>query len=390
MRSTEAPILDTLFDCMPSGLLLLENSANGRILRINPRAFEILGLDPELRPVSLRDHLPIFLSPLVKLLKSTNQDIHRGELMLHLPLRDEESTLGFNLKRIMDESGKMLTLFIFSDISQVRKDQLMVEKIKDELHQSKKLASLGTLVAGVAHELNNPLTGISMSTSLVRMNMERLKEKLPKLSLDKAVTQEITTSLDKALGELEKVSRANDKASILVSDLLSYAKPTQLSLLPVSIHALLSDIIKALQGHPHFSRMTMEIDGETEQLIACDRVKLEQVFYNLLKNAADATEGTGCVRISYTQELDETQRDFIQVHVKDNGPGIEKTIINRIFDPFFTTKGHGGIGLGLSISYRTVEQHGGRLSVESAPGEGVEYIVTLPVYLEQEENAGYA
>jgi two-component system NtrC family sensor kinase len=385
MKSADAPILDTLFDCMPSGLLLLESGVGGRILRINSRAFEILGLNPDLRPVSLRDHLPIYLSPLVKLLKTSNQDICRGELMLHLPSRDEESTLGFNLKRILDETGKVLTLFIFSDISQVRRDQLMVEKIKDELHQSKKLASLGTLVAGVAHELNNPLTGISMSTSLLKMNLERLQERLPKLPTD-SLYAEVSLSLAKALGELEKVSDANEKASILVGDLLSYAKPTQLNLMPFPLHRLLQEIISALKGHPHFSRMSLRIEGDSEFLIACDRVKLEQVFYNLLKNAADATDGQGDVCLFYTQELDETEREFVSVHVRDNGPGIEKGVIDHVFDPFFTTKGHGGIGLGLSISYRTVEQHGGHLTVKSS-SEGAEHIVTLPIYIEAPKEA---
>jgi len=385
MNSLQPSVLEMLVDFMPSGLILLE-AEKKQILRFNPRAYEILGLDHELHLQSLHDHLPIYLSPLITLLKTEKKDIQRGELVLHLPSRDEESTLGFNLKHITEETGSTLVLFIFSDISKVIKDQLMVEKIKDELHQSKKLASLGTLVAGVAHELNNPLTGISMSLSLISMQLGRLTQKIQPLPAEGMLT-EVTKSVESLLSELEKIKTANSKASTLVGDLLSYAKPTQLCLQPVSVQTFLTEVIQALHGHPSFSRMEIIIEGHTNAWIRCDRVKLEQVLYNILKNSSDATHGTGKVRIFYSQDTDEAQPDFINIHIQDNGPGIDRTLLNRIFDPFFTTKGHEGVGLGLSISYRTVEQHGGLLSVESPPGLGAEHCIRLPIYVESSSEA---
>jgi len=385
MKTLQPSVLEMLVDSMPSGLILLEAEKN-QILRFNSRAYEILGLDHELQLRSLNDHLPIYLSPLIKLLKTEVKDIHRGELTLHLPARDEKSTLGFNLKHITDESGSTLVLFIFSDISKVIKDQLMVEKIKDELHQSKKLASLGTLVAGVAHELNNPLTGISMSLSLITMQLGRLTSKIKPLSADNMLA-EVTKNVESLLNEMEKLKTANSKASTLVGDLLSYAKPTQLCLQPVSVQSFLTEVIQALHGHPMFSRMEVTIEDSTNALIRCDRVKLEQVIYNILKNSSDATHGNGKVRIFYSQEMDDIQHEFITIHLQDNGPGIDKTVLNRIFDPFFTTKGHEGVGLGLSISYRTVEQHGGILSVESPPGSGAEHRIRLPIYVDSSSEA---
>jgi signal transduction histidine kinase len=373
-------ILAHIVDALPSGLLLFE--ADGRILRINRKARNILGLDAELRLTSLRDHLPFYLSPLVHMLQNTGEDVQRGELSLYLPVRDEESILGYNLKPFSLDNGTSLKLFIFSDITQVWKDRLALDKIKDELYQSRKLASLGTLVAGVAHELNNPLTGISMGASLIKKNLEKLGADIvaPDGEKEAGGSARPTGALDKALREAERIVSACEKAGALVSGLLSYARPSQLVLTPVPLHTLIRETVNALKSHPQFTHFTIRLEEGTEEQVACDRVKLEQVFYNLLKNACEATDGRGTVRISYSGSTDGAGRHFIRAHVRDNGPGIDKTVINRIFDPFFTTKGHNGVGLGLSISYRTVEQHGGLLSVESVPGEGAEYLVSLPVY----------
>lgn len=386
---TDLPVLEHIVDVLPSGLLLFES--DGSILRINRKARDILGLDPELRLTSLRDHLPFYLSPLVNMLQNTGEDVQRGELSLYLPAREEESILGYNLKPFLLDNGKSLKLFIFSDISQVWKDRLALDKIKDELAQSRKLASLGTLVAGVAHELNNPLTGISMSAALIKKNLEKLNaEALSSCGENTAGMSGLASALSKSLQEVGKITSASEKAGVLVSGLLAYAKPSQLALTPTPFHSLILETVNALKSHPQFSHFTIRMEDETAQWVACDRIKLEQVFYNLLKNACEATDGRGTARIFYSERLDSAGRRFIRAHVRDNGPGIDKTIINRIFDPFFTTKGHSGVGLGLSISYRTVEQHGGLLSVESASElplqedgqtvKGAEYIVSLPVY----------
>lgn len=377
MIDTNLLILDSIFDTLPSGMILFE--PDGTILRINQKAKEILGLDADIQPGNLKHSLPFYLSPLVALLKDSQDDIHRSEISLTLPTREEESTIGFSLKPVSAPDGQTVKILTFTDITQVLKDRLAMDKIKDELNQSKKLASIGTMIAGVAHELNNPLTGISMSTSLIKLNLERLK-KLP-------VVQEqpkLDDSLAKALQEVQKISRASEKAAVLVSDLLAYSKPSQVFLVPLPLKELVADIVNALKSHPNFSQFTLHIEGDSDRIVLCDRVKLEQVFYNLIKNACDATDGKGTITIFYSEHEGSDGKPYVVTHVKDNGPGIDKTIINRIFDPFFTTKGHSGVGLGLSICYRTMEQHGGLLSVESVKWEGTEFKVTLPVYLEEE------
>lgn len=383
MIETEHLILDSIFDILPSGLIFF--GADSSILRINQKAKEILGLDFNTQPSSLNHELPYYLSPLVTLLKQTIEDIQRSELTLHLPTREEDSTIGFSVKMLTapPESsapeGRTLKIFTFTDITQLLKDRLAMDKIKDELNQSKKLASIGTLIAGVAHEMNNPLTGISMSTSLLKMNLERMKTFPPVQE-----TPKLADSIEKGLLEINKVARASEKAAVLVSDLLSYSKPSQLVLVPLPLQDVVVDIISALKSHPHFSQFGIEINGHTNRVVLCDRIKLEQVFYNLVKNACDATDGRGKVSIDFSEATDKNGHVTIITHVRDNGPGIDKTVMGRIFDPFFTTKGHSGVGLGLSICYRTVEQHGGLLSVESVKWQGTEFKIALPVYLEEE------
>lgn len=374
MINTDLLILDMIFETLPSGLLLFE--ADGNIIRMNAKARELLGL-PESSAPSHFEEWPAWLDPLRAALLSADADIYRGEVTLRFPEREEENTLGFGLRLIEKEHGDAIRILTFSDITQVLKDRLAMDKIKDELGQSRKLASIGTMVAGVAHELNNPLTGISMSASLIKMNLERLKKQ--------PATREnarLADSLEQALAEVAKISRANERAAALVGDLLAYSKPTQLELTPLLINELVAEIVGALKSHPQFSRFTFQLAGHADRMVLCDRVKMEQVFYNLFKNACDATEGKGTLSITYSDRV-EGRHPYVAVHVRDNGPGIDKTIINRIFDPFFTTKGHSGVGLGLSISYRTVEQHGGMLSVESEKGSGTEFTVCLPVYLEE-------
>jgi len=373
-------LFDSLFDTLPTGMILFE--PDGVVVRLNLKAKEILGLEPDFRAEHLNDLRTFqssYLNPLVASLISNVHDVHRAELPLQLPVREEVSVIGYSLKMIASPEGQVVKAFTFSDISQILKDQQAMDNIKDELNQSKKLAAIGTMIAGVAHEMNNPLTGISMSASLLKMNLERLK-KMPVVQSD----LKLGDSLDKALHEVHKVARESERAAVLVSDLLSYSKPTQLYFAPNILHELVQDTVNALKTLPKFSRFTIHVPEASNIKVMCDRVRIEQVFYNLIKNACDATEGQGDLVLSYSETMDANGKRWVTTHVKDNGPGIDKSDIGHIFDPFFTTKGHGGVGLGLSICYRTLEQHAGLLAVESVKGQGTEFKVTLPVYLEEE------
>lgn len=382
-----AEIMETIVDTLPSGLLLLGESGN--ILKLNQRGHALLMLDSGI-PLQTVHDFPEYLNPLKAIVLEAKENIQRGEVAVLFPNRPEEfSTIGFGLSILTpklsqpSDMAETILALTFTDITQVLKDRQSFDKIKDELHQSKKLASIGTMISGVAHELNNPLTGISMSSELSRMNLEKLLKELQ--SGTEMTAESISLKLEKTLGEVTKITKACQKAAVLVGELLSYSKPSQLVIIPTNYVSLVEETVQALKSHPNFGQVSIEINRpeDAEQWhVLLERVKIEQVFYNLCKNACDAMDGTGKIEISFSKNISSLGDTWLVAHVKDNGPGMDTSVLARIFDPFFSTKGNKGVGLGLSISYRTIEQHGGLLSVESKAGEWTEFQVALPLIKE--------
>lgn len=374
--------LRDIFEALPSGILFYD--PDGNVLFMNRRAYELLALEGEKRYAHL-DELPESLGPLRVTLQNAMADIARSEVQLPLP--GGPQTFGFTLKAVhlspeptmsgIAPSARDVWIVIFNNITQIVQNQRTLEKIRDELYQSKKLASIGTMISGVAHELNNPLTGISMSTQLARMALRRWSQ----TAVGAGADAETAALAKTTLSELAKIEREAQKASTLVSELLNFSRPTKLKLTLENLVQLVQDTMDALRSHPGFSRLTMTLERPDHDLdVLCDRVKIEQVFYNLFKNACEATDGRGPIHVWFDQRYDgKEHQHFAVAHVRDAGPGINPTALSRIFDPFFTTKGAEGVGLGLSISYRTLEQHGGMLSVESHPGQGSVFRVALPL-----------
>jgi signal transduction histidine kinase len=379
-------MMNSVLESLPSGLIILD--ANETLIKINRRASEMLGLDATTHYGRLEE-LPPAMAPLVQLLQTTQEDQMRAELVLVLPTRpEEESTLGYTLKTVVVDDGTAFKVFIFTDITTILKDRLAMDHIKEELFQSKKMASVGTMITGVVHEINNPLTGISMSTELTRLSLERLHQQISEIHasgtpLDATM---ILNALNQAMTEVGKVDAASKKLAALVSDLLNYSRPAQLSLTPYPLAKLLEECISAVKTHPEFKAVTFSYRlCSPEVQVLSDRVKLEQVFYNLFKNACDAMSGKGTLEISMQDipAAGDTKRRLC-VSVKDTGVGMSEAIIKRIFEPFFTTKGTSGVGLGLSLSFRTIEQHGGEMVVKSIEGQGTTFQVFLPVFEEEE------
>ncbi len=385
--SPEMKTLNKLFETLPSGVLIYDRQ--GQITQMNSRAKELLHLPLE-KNYSELSELPESLAELKVLLDTATEDISRSEINLMFSNKETASVIGFTLKHVtlednlnpknaQDESR----VFIFNDITHIVQERLAMDKIKDELFQSKKLASIGTMISGVAHELNNPLTGISMSTQLSEMILRTVIKKL-----DPKEDASTISAIKTALKELEKSGREAKKAAVLVSDLLNYSKQKQLDLSLENPVTLTEEMIQTLKSHPEFSQIKFQFNTgkhESSADILCDRIKIEQVFYNLFKNASDAMANEGDIEISFANIRNPSgEGRMIQISVIDNGPGMDKTLLSRIFDPFFTTKGAEGIGLGLSISFRTLEQHGGILSVESDKGQGACFHVALPLFEEEE------
>ncbi len=379
MRETDIVALEGVFEAIPSGLIIA--TLQGEIIRMNKSASGILHLDPKQKYRHIQDFPEPLLPLLTVITDGSKTNIKRAERTVLLPDCNEPVVIGYSLQTSPLESGMMMRVLIFSDISRVMKDRLAFDKIREELYQSKKLASIGAMISGVAHELNNPLTGISMSAELTRMTLERLKRQL-----GQSAEPAVITKLDAALREIQKVDQSAKKGASLVSDLLGYSRPSKLNLQMVPLISLVEEVTQAILTHPEFSQVQIlltlpdpdEFMVRDACLVLVDRVKLEQVFYNLYKNACDATGGKAVIKVSY-HLVKRADKTMIRVDVADNGPGIDTTALERVFEPFFSTKGVKGVGLGLSISHRTVEQHGGALTVTSRPGEGAIFHVALPL-----------
>jgi len=229
-------------------------------------------------------------------------------------------------------------------------------RLEEQLQQREKLSSIGLLAAGVAHEVNTPLTGVS---SYTQMLLGMLNESDPKHAL------------------LLKVRRQAERATNIVNNLLNFSRTgdaTEFSELDVS--RVLDDTLQLLEPQLRGSQIQIVRGYDPESpLVIGNSGKLQQVFTNLLLNARDALPAGGSIRISTVPSDDHS----LMIEVSDSGTGIAPENVAKIYDPFYTTKGVGrGTGLGLAVSYGIVQEHSGHISVESTPGQGTIFRITLP------------
>jgi two-component system NtrC family sensor kinase len=238
------------------------------------------------------------------------------------------------------------------------------------------MASLGQLVAGVAHELNNPISIVYGFLGQVSRRLSLLRESLER---GRAVDVEVFRELD------DMLSRSKEGAlrtKNIVTDLRTFSRLDEAEFKDVDLHAGLESTLHLLE-HRLGDRLTVHRDYGDLPPVACYAGQMNQVFMNLLSNAIDAIEQKGepgeiFVKTAVIKDDGEAPR--VSVSVRDTGTGIPPDKIKRVFDPFFTTKpvGH-GTGLGLSVSHGIVTKHGGTIRVESRPGEGSTFTVELPI-----------
>jgi len=230
-----------------------------------------------------------------------------------------------------------------------------IKQMQSKLVQSAKLASLGELVAGIAHEINNPLTGI-LTFSSMAANDPRLH---PELKQD----------LEMIVGETERCAR-------IVQNLLKASHDTVLDKRDDCVNRVMEHTLTLISKHPCLAEVNI-IRNYEKNLPTCeiDPEQIEQVFMNIVLNAGQAMPDGGILRITSL-----CRENFVEIEILDTGAGIEDEVIENIFDPFFTTKGRTkGTGLGLSISYGIVKNHGGHIDVHSQLGEGTSFVIQLPL-----------
>jgi len=227
------------------------------------------------------------------------------------------------------------------------------------LLESHKLRAIGTLVAGVAHELNNPLNNILLTASMLTEDFHTLSEK------------EKYEMIGDVIGETERAQR-------VVKNLLDFAREGETEIAPLELCKIVEDSTRLVANQVKFAKVDLKFFCEPNlPRIHGDEQKLKQVFVNLILNAVDVLPPGGEIRINVKKDQ---QPGYVLVTVHDNGPGIPEHIQGRIFEPFFTTKAQAkGTGLGLSVSRGIIRKLGGFIRLESAPGNGTTFMVGLPV-----------
>jgi two-component system NtrC family sensor kinase len=237
-----------------------------------------------------------------------------------------------------------------------------LKQIQTKLLQAEKMASMGRLVAGIAHEINNPLSGILMFASLVRKD-ERL---------DPGLADDVDIVLKEA-----------QRCGSIVQGLLEFSRASVPRKEPSSLNKLMDEVLSVLTPQSSFENISTrkEYDLSLPEVFA-DPVQIKQVFMNLLLNAAKAMPEGGDLVIRTGKTLDGAS---CYVEIQDTGCGIPEENMGRIFDPFFTTDDEAGTGLGLSISYGIIRNHGGNIDVRSTVGKGTTFTIALPLISEDTE-----
>lgn len=257
---------------------------------------------------------------------------------------------------IRDPSGKNRALVFLRDVTEKRNQEL-------QLLQAEKMSSIGVLAAGVAHEINNPLTSVAgYAEALLR----RFRSS-PELEAD--------PRLEDFPGYLQVIVREVYRCKGIIDSLLTFSRKSDGSHHLLELNALIGEILELVRHKSRFERIEIVFEGgEGLPAVEGDPSALRQVFMNLIMNALQAIEVSGTVRIATAASGDD-----VTVTVRDNGCGIPAEAIDQIWNPFFTTKSVGqGLGLGLAVTYNIVKKHGGEIGVESEVGKGTLFTVRLP------------
>lgn len=299
--------------------------------------------------------------PIIMLADENNQDAIAAAMnagadeVLVKPVSNAELLLRVRVMLRLKQTTDALTELNATLEQKVVERTQALEEAHARLRHAEKLAALGNLAASVAHDINNPLTGILTYLYL-------MKQSVP-----------VESEIHK---DLELIERQAQVIAQLVKQLQSFSRPPRKDKRLVGLGAVLGDIL-ALIEHDLRKRdikVSCECACNVPDVLAAPD-QLSEVFMNLIVNARDAMPSGGALKIHADVDANNT----VLVRVSDTGPGIAPEIMAHLFEPFHTTKGENGTGLGLAICYRIIEEHGGEIWVESQPGQGTTFLVRLPI-----------
>ncbi|HSB60973.1 MAG TPA: ATP-binding protein, partial [Vicinamibacteria bacterium] len=340
---------ENILESIDSGILVLD--LEGQVARWN-RAMEALHgrSRDDVLGRSLDDILPpSFLEALRGSLVLGEREEIAHIYKLHLPTPDGRSLMvNVSVAPFQVGSGERCgTVLIIDDITaRVR--------LEEQLQHSEKMASIGILAAGVAHEVNTPLAGISSYTQLLKGQLE---------------------SRDPRTALLDKIEKQSFRAAKIINNLLNFSRSSGAEMERLDVNKALLDVISLIEHQLQGSKIRVRKDlSPNLPPVRGNENRIQQVFFNLILNARDAMPRGGWLTLRTSAD-----GESVVVEVSDTGVGIRREDVKRIYDPFFTTKGIGrGTGLGLSVSYGIVQEHGGAILVDSVPGKGTSFQVALP------------
>jgi two-component system sensor histidine kinase PilS (NtrC family) len=333
---------------LPAGLMTLDN--DGTIRYANESARAILSFrSRELVGENLRHIAPAMAEPWTVIVKKRGlipnpKDRFEGDF----DRRDGVSLrLGFSFAPLTSRPGDLSLILVFQDVTDV-------VSLKNAVARAERLASIGKLAAGLAHEVRNPLASMCASIDV-------LKDGLSPSGTMKRLMDNVVIEAD----------RLNE----LITDFLAFARPRELNLGRTCLSELVESVIDVFRHDASLKDCEVSMSLDEEAIAQVDPDALRQVLWNLIRNAVQAMRGQAGGRLELVvREVGEMS----EIVIVDNGPGIPEDVLARVFDPFYTTKGEAGTGLGLAIVHSIVDAHGGQVLVSSALGRGTEFILQLP------------
>jgi two-component system, NtrC family, sensor histidine kinase PilS len=332
---------ESIVETIPSGLVTVDN--DGNIVSWNPGLVSILGQQPEIG-ASIKNLLSLHTEQSLDFL------LAKENLTREIVWKTEAENKIISCRVLPHHIDNRHRLILLEDITEVRQLEL-------RLRHQEKLAAVGGLAAGIAHELGNPLAAVSANIQFLE----------PKIRIEDASDQKL---LDNTHKEIARLGR-------LIGEFKDFAKPEKVPVDPVFLDQLLRDVIEQI-GHDQTTQKDVKVLSILNQVppIRGSRDKLIQAFMNLIINAYHAVAESSQPEIKIVCVI---RAGFVEVRIADNGSGMSAETKSHLFEPFFTTKGRKGTGLGLAITHKILDSHGVRVSVNSQQGEGTEFVLQFPV-----------
>ncbi len=340
---------ESIVRCIRSGLITLDRER--RITSVNEAAASITDQSGE---ELLNRRVEDFLG------RIPLEELDVQDAASTVPFRWEQSygrrdgktlMLGCSGAVLRDHKGEPFGhLIVFQDLTYYK-------QMEEDLRRKEKLAAIGEMAAGLAHEIRNPLASLYGSVQLLQgeISLEGTQERL-----------------------MEIVLKESERLDALITDFLLFAFPQAGETEPIALRALVEETLELFKKGPHFrTGLTVEVGVSPEIEIHGNRRQIQQILWNLLLNAAQAMPEGGTIRVEARQTRDRAGARSVSWKVRDTGKGIAAENLARIFDPFYTSRPE-GTGLGLAIVHRIVENHGGRIRVQSEPGRGTAFEIRLP------------